>query len=155
MQDRILVLGLGNPLMGDDGIGLAVAQALKSQTLPDGVRAETASDILHLPSLWKLEPQLWLVDAVQRNAPPGTVHELTHEEVLGLSGAQSSAHHLNLSEGLRWLTHTYPETAATRVRLWGIEPEVLEAVQGLSKSVESAVAVLVSRILRAAEDLLR
>ena len=96
MTAELLILGLGNPLVGDDGIGAAVVHELLRRGLPEGVRAEVAHDILQLPSVWKGEREVWVVDAVQRGAEPGSTCLVEHDELLGLTGSHRSAHHLSL-----------------------------------------------------------
>ena len=78
-------MGLGNPLMEDDGFGCAVIDSLRELGLPPGVSAEIAPDVLQLPSLWRGQPAVWMVDAVARGGPPGTIYRFGHDAVLGLS----------------------------------------------------------------------
>ena len=139
MISEVLILGLGNPLMGDDGVGAAVVDELRRRGLPEGVRAEVAPDVLHLPSVWHGEPEVWLVDAVQRGAEPGSVHLMEHSELVTLQDSHRSAHQLSLPDGLRWLIHSYPELAKLRFRLWGVEPGILATTPQLSNEVAEAV----------------
>jgi hydrogenase maturation protease len=145
----VLILGLGNPLMGDDGVGAAVIEELAQRDLPRGVRTEVAPDILHLMSVWLGEPEVWLVDAAQRWDEPGSIHVLEHDEVLGLDDDHRSAHRLGLAEGLRWLLHGRPELVEVRFRLWGVEPEVVAPVSRLTHRVAAAVDALARDIVMA------
>jgi hydrogenase maturation protease len=137
---RILVVGLGNALMADDGAGIAVADLLKSRGLPPGARVETGdTDALRILSLWRGEAEIWLVDAVLRESPPGTIHRLSHDEVLSIPQRHAAAHGLSLPESLRWITAARPDMAAVRYRLWGIEPETVVLSPGLTPVVARAV----------------
>jgi hydrogenase maturation protease len=100
------------------------------------------SDSLHLPALWDGEPRVWLVDALVRGAPPGTVHRLAHEELLAVPQRHGTAHQLSLPESLRWIGLAYPDMAHIRYRLWGIEPGRLALSQGLTPEVEAAVEIV-------------
>jgi hydrogenase maturation protease len=134
----ILVAGFGNDLAGDDGVGAAVVEHLRSQ--PVGVRAEScATDSLTLPGLWRGEREIWIVDAVIRRSAPGTIHRMEHDEVLSLPQRHATVHHLSLPESLRWIHHAYPEMRRVRYRLWGVEPADITLGEGLSEPVESAV----------------
>jgi hydrogenase maturation protease len=82
---------------------------------------------------------VWLVDALVRGARPGTVHHLFHEELMAVPQRHGTAHQLSLPESLRWIAHAYPEMAAVRYRLWGIEPSRLALEEGLSPEVAAAV----------------
>jgi hydrogenase maturation protease len=142
---RILVVGFGNDLVADDGAGLAVARRLGS--VPNGLRAvEGHSDSLRLPDVWQGEPDVWLVDALVRGAPAGTVHRLSHEEVLASPQRHGTAHQLSLPESLRWIGLAHPEMAGVRYRLWGIEPERLTLEEGLTPEVEAAVGIVCEEI---------
>jgi hydrogenase maturation protease len=143
---EILVLGLGNPLMADDGVGTAVVEELRRRYASQKLRTEVAPDILHLRSIWQGEPRVWLVDAVQRSDPPGTLHVLSYSEMVAVQGRHLSAHQLSLTEGLRWLIHTYPELGRVDFRLWGVEPSTLAPTAGLSSQVAAAVEKLASAI---------
>jgi hydrogenase maturation protease len=144
----VLVAGLGNPVMGDDGFGTAVVEALGSRSLPPGVSLCTAPDVLHLSSQWRGEPRVWLVDAVVGGARPGTIHRFDHDEVLSLPSHPASAHHLALAESLRWLLHATPAMGAVRFRLWGAEPSRLVPGEELSRPLSDAVRAVVDEVLR-------
>jgi hydrogenase maturation protease len=148
LAGRVLIVGFGNPLMGDDGAGPAVIEALRARALPDGVRAEQGeTDSLRLLSLWHGEGNVWLVDSVVHGAPPGTIHRLEHDEVLAVPQRHSTVHQLSLPESLRWLAVAAPEMATVRYLLWGIEPHRIALTERLSPAVAAAVARLASRLL--------
>jgi len=108
------------------------------------------SDSLRVSALWDGEPEVWLVDALVRGAAAGTVHRLTHEELLAVPQRHGTAHQLSLPESLRWMGLTYPRMAGIRYRLWGIEPGRLALVQGLTPEVEVAVDTVCEEIRREA-----
>lgn len=150
MKNSILIVGLGNRLMADDGAGPAVIDRLRQRGLPDRVRAEEAgTDALRLAGLWQEEEGIWLVDALQGRGTAGDVTLLEHEEILGLPQRHASAHRLSLPGCLRWLSVARPGMAAVRYRLWGITPARLEPVEGLSPAVAEAVETLAAEILSA------
>jgi hydrogenase maturation protease len=145
-----LVVGFGNSLVADDGVGLAVVERLRAEGLPEGARAEEGGqDSLHLRALWRGESEVWLVDALCRGAPPGTIHRMGHDELLAMPQGHAAAHRLSLPESLRWLALAYPEMSALRYRLWGIEPERLTPGEGLSPAAALAVAAVALEIRRA------
>jgi len=150
--EAVLVAGLGNPLMGDDGFGAAVVEALGSRSLAAGVSLCTAPDVLHLSSSWRGEPRVWLVDVVVGGARPGTIHRFDHDAVLSLPAHPASAHHLALAESLRWLLHATPAMRAVRFRLWGAEPSRLAPGDRLSRPLVAAVASVVDEIVREADE---
>jgi hydrogenase maturation protease len=144
----VLIVGLGNPLMGDDGVGHAVVEQLR-RSLADrhGVRAEYGdTDALRLPSLWHGEEEVWLVDAVSSGAPPGTIHRLDHETLLAVPQEHHHAHRLSLPDSLRWIALGVPEMASVRYRLWGIEVRRVAPAEGLSPVVAAAAEQVAAEI---------
>lgn len=136
----MLIVGLGNPLMGDDGVGHAVVEQLRrSLANRHGVRAEHGgTDALRLPSLWHGEEEVWLVDAVSSQTPPGTIHRLDHQALLAVPQEHCHAHRLSLPESLRWIALAVPEMASVLYRFWGIEVRSVSLGGELSPVVAAA-----------------
>jgi hydrogenase maturation protease len=149
----VLVVGLGNPLMRDDGVGARTIELLGAAAVPAGMRTAVAPDALALPDLWRGEPDVWLVDAVVRGAPAGSCCVLSHDEILSLAQASSHAHHLALPECLRWIVHGCPEMASADFRLWGVEPATVAPGRSLDPAVEAAAARTALDILSAGNRL--
>jgi hydrogenase maturation protease len=73
----MLVLGIGNLLMGDEGVGVHALEALARQPLSPGVRLlDGGTGGFHLLSVFRSEPELVLIDAALDGQPPGTVRVL-------------------------------------------------------------------------------
>lgn len=147
MTERVLVLGVGNSLMGDDGVGAAVVDRLVAAGLPERARAVSVPDVYALPQVWNSEPQVWLVDAMIRDGEPGTIYRLSHEEVVSLPGDTATAHHLALGEAVRWIRHTFPRMAALSLRLWGVEPARVAPPEGLTEAVTAAARSISDELL--------
>lgn len=87
------------------------------------------------------------MDAVASGAPPGTVHRLDHQALLGVAQRHATVHYLSLPESLRWIALAYPDMAAVRYRMWGIEAERVALGNGLSPTVVAAVEAVAEDIL--------
>lgn len=117
-MSRVIVVGLGNRLRGDDAIGLDVAEALEGEPGLSAVALE--GEPVGLIELWRDAEEVILVDAVA-GADPGRVRHLAGAEALGpwQSGAPASSHALGLAQVL--------ELAAAlgrlppRLEVWAIE----------------------------------
>ena len=147
MSRRILIAGIGNIFLGDDGFGVAVAAKLAERPLPDGVvvadigvRAlHLAFDLLDRPAL------LLVVDAVDRGEPPGTL-SLIEPRIDGPGRGIPDAHSMNLAtvvDALRGLGGEVPP-----VLLVGCQPAFIGEEMGLSPTVASAVPAAVALIER-------
>lgn len=133
----VLVLGLGNSLLGDDGAGVQVIHQLRSsRRLPAGVRFVDGGT-LSFSLLCDIEntDSLIVVDAAQLGEAPGTVHiyrDLAMDQFL-LSKRSCSVHEVSLSELLDMsrLTGHLPSRRA----FVGIQPEVIDWHTEVSPSV--------------------
>ncbi len=135
--------------MGDDGVAHGVADRLeRSSAVLDGVRiARGDTDGLRLPSLWRGEGDVWMVDAVRSGQAPGSVHRLEHEALLAVAQPHRHAHALSLPECLRWIALAVPEMAAVRYRFWGIEAASVAPGQGLSPVLAGVAARVAGEIV--------
>ncbi len=150
---RLLILGLGNVICGDDGVGVAAVERLRREyELPDGVEALDGGTLgLTLLHYAAGADDLLLVDAIRADAPPGTLVRLSGDDVAPAVRERLSVHQIgvaDLLEGLR-LLDAYPR----RVLLVGLVPETLELRVGLSPAVEAGLDGLVSEVVRAAGGL--
>lgn len=147
-MNGLLIVGFGNTLMGDDGAGVEVIRRLLTRSFNAGVRlVEGVSDSLLLSNYWRGEPRVWLVDAVIRQDPPGTIHHVNHGDLLAVPQRHATVHQLSLPESLRWITHTYEEMSKVCYKLWGIEPDRLTHGEGLSPEVDAACDRVVEQMI--------
>ena len=140
---RVLVLGCGNVLLGDDGLGPAVIGCLQSRyRLPDDVcivdTGTAVRDLLCTIALSPVKPQrIVVIDAADRGKNPGEVTVETVENALTLHNSALSVHLLPTLSLLTELT----ECCGVDVKLVTVQPaNVPEVVcPGLSPPVEAAV----------------
>ncbi|MEP6509790.1 MAG: hydrogenase maturation protease, partial [Gemmatimonadales bacterium] len=147
----ILIAGIGNIFLGDDGFGVEVAQRLAMRQLPPGVRVidfgirgyDLAYAILAKPD------HTILVDACPRKLEPGTVFVL-EPDLTSLGSIESTvldAHDMNPMHVLRLAQSLGAELR--NVLVVGCEPATLgpeEGFMGLSEPVEAAVNEAVGQI---------
>ena len=150
-RGRVLVAGVGNIFLGDDGFGSEVARRLAGQPLPAHVRVvDYGIGGIHLAyDLLDGYERLVLVDAVARGGEPGTVSllEVDPDQVSESGGLD--AHSLDphtVFSSLRALGGELPRTLVI-----GCEPADTGDGLGLSPAVSAAVDATVSTVV----DLLR
>jgi hydrogenase maturation protease len=153
---KLIVLGLGNPLLGDDGVGWVVVQALESQL----EEADIETDLLAGGGLSLMERLVGytaaiIVDSIYTgSAPPGTVRTFPLEALENpFAGHTGSAHETNLLTALemgRSLGVALPE----QVMIVAIEsPDIYDFDDMLSPVVAAAVPVACEVVLRLKETL--
>jgi hydrogenase maturation protease len=147
MTSTVLVLGLGNPLRGDDGIGPRVIEELIRRGLPEGVTAQDVGnaglDLLNVLEGWE---RAVIVDAAEMGQEPGRFVRFTPDEVqLAQASDHVSLHNASLSEVLALadaLGKTLPELV-----IFGVQPAEIDWRAGLSSSVEAAVPALTDAVI--------
>lgn len=139
------VLGVGNRLRRDDGVGPWVAGEL-ARRVGGGVDVrQLAGDGFSLLDAFGGAHAVLLVDAVQSGAPPGTVHRLDAAAgPLPLDALRCSTHALGVVEAVE-LARALGDLPA-RLHVYGIEGEDFGPGEGLSAAVAEAADALVEEL---------
>jgi hydrogenase maturation protease len=148
-EARLLILGVGNELRGDDAAGLLVARRLRAQA-PSGVAVREASgEGTALMSAWEGAGQVWLVDAVHSGAAPGTIHRFVIEAGAPLPALPEdslSSHGFGVAAALALAQAL--DRLPPRLVLFGIEGAHFDHGAPLSPSVSAAVKAVVAELLQ-------
>jgi hydrogenase maturation protease len=148
----ILVLGLGNTLLADDGVGVHVVRRLAGEpAAPPGLRMLDGGTLgFRLMEEITRSQCVILVDAAQLNERPGTVR-LLHQEALADHvgrGGRMSAHEAGLVD---LLTLARLEGwAPARVALLGIQPKIVDWGDRLSLPVARSLPLACRAVIRTA-----
>jgi hydrogenase maturation protease len=146
---RVLVAGIGNVFLGDDGFGVEVARRLAFEALPEGVVvADYGIRGIHLAYdlLEKRYDTTILVDASPRGGAPGTVYLI--EADVEAPAAEADAHSMDPHAVFTWLRSLGGEPG--RVLVVGCEPARLDETMELSEPVARAVDEAVRLVLEVA-----
>lgn len=143
----ILVLGIGNLIMTDDGVGVRVVQHLTEEyRFPEGVTVMDGGT-LGLDLLHHLEgvERLLLVDAVETGGPPGTMVRLAGEEIPVALQTKLSPHQMGLQDLLA--VAELQGNRPSEMVLWGVQPESVELGMELTPAVAAQFDHLVGKVL--------
>jgi hydrogenase maturation protease len=143
----VLVLGIGNLIMSDDGIGSRVIQRLQEcYRFPEGVILHDGGTLgtALLPLLEGVE-KLLVVDAVDTGATPGTVVRLAGQDIPLIMGAKLSPHQLGLTDLLA--VAALQGVAPREIVVWGIQPARLDMGLELSPAVACKLTSLEAGVL--------
>lgn len=135
MTAPAIVVGIGQLVAGDDGVGLAVARELAGR----GVAVRESADASILLALLEAGHRVVVVDAVAGGGPPGSVIRLA-PEALGSGPAPLSSHGLGVAEAIALARVLYGPRIVAELAIVGIaidRPAV--AAVGLSPAVAMAV----------------
>jgi hydrogenase maturation protease len=146
---RTLVLALGNPLRGDDGVGAAVLERLADASLPeDTVLLEGGTPGLETVLLLQGYQRVLIIDAAEMGRDAGDWQRFRPDQVrlqardLYLRGTlhyAGLAEALNLADALNLLPPT--------IEIFGIQPQEIGWEAGLSEAVRAAVPVVCEAVL--------
>jgi hydrogenase maturation protease len=146
-ENEILILGIGNPLCGDDGAGIRLAEIIAEGELPQGVQIEQAGlPGLGLPTWLEGRATVILLDAVEMGLAPGDWRRLEWGQVdFAMQEGALSLHQPDLSSGLALAQalSLIPE----RLEIYAIQPGTTEPGAAMSAEVSAILPGLADIIL--------
>lgn len=144
---KVVVLGVGNLILADEGVGVRVIEALqRDYRMPDGVTVidggtsgmELLEDLSHLDLLL-------VVDAVAAGQPPATLVTLRNGEVPAFFRRNLSPHAIGLSDVLASLE--FMEAAPQEAVVIGVQPVSMELSTELTPRIAALVPTLVGQVV--------
>jgi hydrogenase maturation protease len=145
MNKRKIVLGIGNTLNMDEGLGVHALEKLRSEIgEQEQVEILDGGTLgLNLLSLVEEASHLLILDAINIGKAPGSVAELRDEEIPLFRGIKMSDHQITFQEvlGLAKIRDKFPENLV----LIGAQPADLSIGVGLSDTIEAVIPDIVQR----------
>ncbi len=142
----ILVLGIGNILLRDEGVGVRVIEQMQKIHLPDDVElvdgGTAGADLLDVLAERR---KVIVIDAVQADCEPGTVLRFTADELVRPDGVGMSLHELGLGEAL--IMTRQLECAPEDVVVFGIKPKDTGCGLELSEEIAALVPKVIELVL--------
>jgi hydrogenase maturation protease len=144
---RVLVLGIGNILLSDEGVGVHVINRFQETlVIPDEVQVIDGGTMgLDLSPYFEGKTDVVVVDAICADGEkPGTIRRFSDSEVMTMLGERISPHQIGLSD---LLACTAVDTQLPEnIVLLGIVPESLDTSLDLSPTIQAKVDDLVGLI---------
>ncbi len=137
-KPRILIVGLGNLLLKDDGVGVHAVRALQKTRLPGAVVVEVGTRVLDALHLLEWADKVLALDALQAGGPPGVIYACCDSD-LANPAVQSSIHELGLLHALRFIA----DQDRPEVHVLGVEPETIDFGLDLTPAVQAALPRLI------------
>jgi hydrogenase maturation protease len=147
---KVLVLGVGNPILSDDGVGIHVARELKKRRLPGVDVEELAASGLELLDVVRGYDKVVIIDAIQtKKGRPGDLHVL-EEKDFERSVHGSSPHGINIATALALGRKLVPNEMPREVVFFAVEAEDLVNVgERLTPELAKALPRIVEQVGRA------
>jgi hydrogenase maturation protease len=150
---NVLILGIGNILLRDEGVGIAVVEYLQKRTLPENVETMDGGtagfDLLDIISDRKA---IILIDAIDAGHPPGTIVRFVPEDLQTPKDPQLSVHNIDFAQALRMagLLNCAPQ----KVVIFGIQPHTVEPGLNLTEFIAGLVPQVAGLVLDELKTLL-
>lgn len=147
---RTLVLGIGNSILGDDGVGVHVAQELSRKIKDENVDVrDTSVDGLNLLEFIMGYDKLVVIDAIiTEDGEVGEIYRLKPEEVCQPSHSAISPHHFNLATTLEIGKKLFPEEMPEEVTVFAVgTQEVARVTEEMTGKVKEAIPRVISLVL--------
>lgn len=144
---RIVVLGVGNILLSDEGVGVRAVEKLQRDfVLPAGVEViDGGTTGMEMLEDLACAGHIIIVDAVRSGNAPASIVRLAGEQVPVFFRTKLSPHQIGLSDVLATLVLTGEQPGG--VTVIGVEPLSLETAMALSPQVEAVLPEVVSLVV--------
>jgi hydrogenase 3 maturation protease len=142
LKGKVLILGVGNPLRGDDGAGPYLIKQLKGLVDAVLLNGEEEPENLLDPIVEMKPDSILIVDALELNAHPGSVALLEEDQ---LERRNLSTHHPSLK---LFIECVKGETGAN-ILVLGIQPKSIEIGRAISNEVKESLGHLREILIRA------
>lgn len=138
-MEKIVILGIGNILLQDEGLGVKVIQSLhENYRFPENVQVLDGGTLgMGLISFLEGTDKLIIVDAISGELPPGSIYELREGQVKAYFDQKISLHDLGIQDVLA--TMDVLGKSISEVLVFGIQPQTIDVGLNLSHVVETGI----------------
>jgi hydrogenase maturation protease len=143
---RIVVIGVGNLLMKDEGIGVHAVRALQEIDHPPTLSLIDGGTSPDLIAYIRAGDKIIIIDAAKGGGEPGAVYLYRPEDLARGKGILTSAHELGVAENLKLMTLTGTEPRETVII--GIEPKEIDWGTELSPELQKRLPAIVKAVLK-------
>jgi hydrogenase maturation protease len=144
---KIAILGLGNELLRDDGIGIHAIRALQKQKLKGVILAQIGTAALRAQLILVESDFVIAIDSIHYNSPPGTIYSFDAEDQR--CDQLFSLHDLGIIGALKLL----PKQLQPKVTIIGIEPQIIGYGLELSETVKASLPKLIELVTETIEKI--
>jgi hydrogenase maturation protease len=143
----ILILGIGNILLKDEGVGVHTAKRMMEMALPPDVEVMDGGTMgLNLLFYIEGRKKVIVIDTVLVGDPPGTIFRFTDASLVDNKPMLRTAHGVDFTDVIK--TSKMLGTKPDEIVFIGIEPESLEEGLEMTPTIEKRVPVLIKMVMK-------
>ncbi len=145
---RIVILGLGNILLSDEGIGVRAVEAMQERYIfdPPVEIVDGGTMGLDLLPYFEREGKVLIIDAVDFKKPPGHVGVLENDQIPSVLRSKLSSHHIGLNDLLA--VAKLVDSSPSQVSLVGIQPKSLAVSLDMTEEIRVKLDELIVLAVR-------
>ncbi len=143
---RIVIIGVGNLLLKDEGIGIHAVKALQEIDLPADIRLIDGGTSPDLIAYTRAGDKVIIIDAARAGGEPGAIYRFKPEDLAEEKAALASAHEMGVLENLKLMTLSGNEPQD--IIIIGIEPGEIDFGTELSPELEKKLPKIVEIVLK-------
>ena len=145
-EGKILIVGMGNFIYRDEGIGVHIIREMEKMKLPSHIELlDIGTSTMDLISYMKEVKKLIVIDAMRAGGKPGTIYKCKPEDLLPKDEGPISLHEIGLLETLNMTKKLGMEIQTVIV---GIEPEIMEWGTELTEAVKNKIPMIIEAVLK-------
>ncbi len=145
-MDKILIVGIGNLLCRDEGIGVHIIQEMEKMQLPNHIELlDIGTSTMDLISYLEGVKKLIVLDAMKLGEAPGTIYRCKPEDLLPKGEGPVSLHDIGVIETLTMAKKMGMEIDTVII---GVEPKVLDWGMELTEEVKIKIPAIIDVVLK-------
>jgi hydrogenase maturation protease len=146
MADKILIVGMGNLIYRDEGIGVHIIQEMMKMKLPSHIELlDIGTSTMDLISYIKNVKKMIVIDAMKAGGVPGSMYRCRPEDLFPKDEKPISLHEIGLLETLNMANKMGMVIDTVII---GVEPKVMDWGMDLTKEVEDKIPIIIEAVLK-------
>ena len=145
-KSRVTIIGMGNLLLKDEGVGVHVVRALQKLALPDGVEAIDGGTSPEISSYIESTEKLIIIDAMETGGIPGSVYRIMVDDLTTEVAGLTSIHEINLISILKMMRLL--DRGPQETVIIGIQPADMDWGTELSPELQQKIPQVVHIVLK-------
>ena len=145
MEKKTVILGIGNLILRDEGIGIHAIRRLQSVELPSGIDVvDGGTDSVDLLPYFQNYERIIVVDALRAGGEPGSIYRVTPDDIMEDEKRSLSLHEIGLLDVLLMAKHL---GGHGEVVIIGVEPKEISCSMDLTPEVEARLPHVMDAVL--------